>query len=407
MKIVYLKPRLPGLALHTAYEEMMMNPPEGYRFEVLNGKGRKERDSCKLTNINILEKARYATVVIHNSWLLTQIYSFGAPFIERVISDGVQGSYIDRTLYPVIACQHTLSEKTKCRWIVDAEHASALCSYGRIDLHRSWITKRLKSNFCKAIILWSHKARQNFNKVFGENFDEKIYVLPPTVKIRPFRRNEHEKIRLIHVGTWRNSYPERRVNFIVKGTRETLIIFKKLSEKYRSKIEMIVCSYVPLEWRRALSSYKNIIFINGPIPRENVFKLYAESDIFIMPCHSTPTLAFPEAMSCGLPIVTTRVWANEEFVIDGKTGFLINPPKNVKYEDQNETPLWYHPKFMNSLRTIDNRMIRDFFEAISILIEDDQLRRQMSKESRYRVEEGDLSIAKRNKVLKDILDKLY
>lgn len=57
-----------------------------------------------------------------------------------------------------------------------------------------------------------------------------------------------------------------------------------------------------------------------------LIQLYRESDVFVLPtladCYS---LVAMEAMSCGLPVVTTRLGGIPEIVADGETGFLLEP----------------------------------------------------------------------------------
>ena len=58
----------------------------------------------------------------------------------------------------------------------------------------------------------------------------------------------------------------------------------------------------------------------------DLIRLYQESDVFVLPtladCYS---LVAMEAMSCGLPVVTTRLGGIPEIVADGATGFLLEP----------------------------------------------------------------------------------
>jgi len=55
-----------------------------------------------------------------------------------------------------------------------------------------------------------------------------------------------------------------------------------------------------------------------------LIRLYQESDVFVLPtladCYS---LVAMEAMSCGLPVVTTRLGGIPEIVAEGETGFLL------------------------------------------------------------------------------------
>ena len=49
-------------------------------------------------------------------------------------------------------------------------------------------------------------------------------------------------------------------------------------------------------------------------------------DIFVVPSHQEGLcIAALEAMACGCPVISTRCGGPEEFVINGKTGFLVNP----------------------------------------------------------------------------------
>jgi glycosyltransferase involved in cell wall biosynthesis len=52
---------------------------------------------------------------------------------------------------------------------------------------------------------------------------------------------------------------------------------------------------------------------------------YQSADVFVLTSESEGMPAVTlEAMSCGLPIVTTNVPGNQEIVRDGENGFLIN-----------------------------------------------------------------------------------
>lgn len=54
--------------------------------------------------------------------------------------------------------------------------------------------------------------------------------------------------------------------------------------------------------------------------------LYRQSDLFVLPTRAECFgIALTEAMAMGLPVVTTRVAAAAEIVLEGQTGFLIEP----------------------------------------------------------------------------------
>lgn len=64
----------------------------------------------------------------------------------------------------------------------------------------------------------------------------------------------------------------------------------------------------------------------GRVSDDFLEKLYIDSDIFVLPSlHETFGIVLLEAMSFGLPIITTKVGAIPELVIDGKNGILVQP----------------------------------------------------------------------------------
>jgi glycosyltransferase involved in cell wall biosynthesis len=60
--------------------------------------------------------------------------------------------------------------------------------------------------------------------------------------------------------------------------------------------------------------------------RRDVANLMAASDVFVMSSlWEGFGLVFLEAMSCGIPVLATRVSAVPEVVVDGVTGVLVAP----------------------------------------------------------------------------------
>ncbi|MBI5352960.1 MAG: glycosyltransferase family 4 protein [Chloroflexi bacterium] len=92
--------------------------------------------------------------------------------------------------------------------------------------------------------------------------------------------------------------------------------------------------------------------------REELSKCYHQANLFLFPSrHEGMPNAVLEAMSSGLPVVATRIAGNEELVVDGVTGWLVNT------ED------------VDSLR-----------EGLRRLIVEEKMRMQMGQAARQRVE---------------------
>ena len=55
-------------------------------------------------------------------------------------------------------------------------------------------------------------------------------------------------------------------------------------------------------------------------------QVYQSAHVLFIPCYSDTTVCAIEACAFGVPTVTTRIHHGDEFVQEGATGYLINPP---------------------------------------------------------------------------------
>ena len=62
------------------------------------------------------------------------------------------------------------------------------------------------------------------------------------------------------------------------------------------------------------------------VPIETLRDKLRSLDLFVVPSHQEGLcISALEAMACGCPVVSTHCGGPEEFVLDGETGFLVNP----------------------------------------------------------------------------------
>ena len=155
---------------------------------------------------------------------------------------------------------------------------------------------------------------------------------------------------LVHVSNFR---PVKRATDVVE------IFGQLLKEGYGVKLFMIGDGpdRAPAEHlARELGIIDDVRFLGKQEPIEELLSI---ADIFLMPSGSeTFGLAALEAMACGVPVVATDIGGLPELIVDGETGYLC------------------------PLEDIDA-----FAAKTRILIEDEELREQMSRASRQRAVE--------------------
>ena len=71
---------------------------------------------------------------------------------------------------------------------------------------------------------------------------------------------------------------------------------------------------------------EHVVFLKVSVPNYEMPHLYSECDIYVQPSVMEPYgIAVLEAMSCGKPVIGTRVGGMLDTIVDGMTGFLVAP----------------------------------------------------------------------------------
>src|SRR5437879_8362090 len=98
------------------------------------------------------------------------------------------------------------------------------------------------------------------------------------------------------MATHRSSHLENLSNFYVKGTRDVLLLLKLLSRaspKLARKIAVVIRAWCPASYVAKLRALGvKIEMLEQPLARADALAYLASSDLALLPCHSTPTMAF-------------------------------------------------------------------------------------------------------------------
>lgn len=293
-------------------------------------------------------------------------------------------------------------------WVADCEHIAALTGYYDPGAVSHWLGRRLQEPSCKGFYCWSNKALENSKKVLGDGFPigKSHIVYPATSQAANSRqRNGFDgTFRICHMTTHRSSYLENISNFYVKGTRDVLLLLKLVSRDFprlTRKMKVMIRAWCPPSYIDKLKALGvKIETIEHPLARVDALSYLASSDLALMPCHSTPTMAFIEAMSRSVPVVTNDVWANAEYLLDGKTGFLVAPPEHVRYSDNCLTPLWYRPGFIQSLKaSVDTDYLKRHLRVLIYLLEDENLLLSLKNKTGENFPKSPFDVSQRNQEL--------
>lgn len=274
-------------------------------------------------------------------------------------------------------------------WVMDIEHAASFVGMRSLMLPpaKSKIEKMLSSKHCKKIMPHCIASEKSVLKFFNTSkFKDKIETVYPAIPAMNFKKKKSNKIRLLFVSRL----------FHEKGGKETLEAFDILRKKY-DNIELVMRCDVPQEYKQKYGNDR-IKFLEGKRPRSEIFELYKESDIFVMPTYGDSFgFALVEAMSFGLPVISTDVFAIPEIIEDGKNGFMVHSEQSWAGKDYLHNSYGRNPKKSPFPAS-------ELAQKLSFLIEDGKLLKSMSKNSKNMIANGKFSIKERNKKLKRIYE---
>jgi glycosyltransferase involved in cell wall biosynthesis len=193
-----------------------------------------------------------------------------------------------------------------------------------------------------ALIAVSQYTKKELTEFYNIS-EEKIHVIYNGVdiqKFKPLSRNKTELRRelglapsdrkmILFVGRLysRKGLPTllQAAQVVVKDFRNTQFVisgggFKQNEEKLRK-----LATQLGIE--------DNVSFV-GYFPDEKLPDLYAAADVFVLPAlYENFPFAILEAMSTGLPVVSTRVGGIPELIVDKHSGLLIEPYDHEQLAD--------------------------------------------------------------------------
>lgn len=265
----------------------------------------------------------------------------------------------------------------------------------------------LRSRYCRKVTCFSEATLKGLESTIGNRMDNviasKLEVMYPAVNPARFvqkRGKSDGPFRVLFVGN----------HFFDKGGRELYNAVKRLSQTYDIQLDLVTDA--PPHHRDAFVEFtrrNRDSFAKWHIPgmrrRQLMEDFFPEADVFVM-CSYMEIFGFVflEAMASGLPIIAARVNAQPEIVKEGVNGYLIDVPITPYEGDPPVRTVESSERYRNVMLSdsVFEPVVTQISDRLRGLIEDDKLRREMSKESLEMTTNGRFSIKTRNLQLKRI-----
>ena len=362
---------------HSLYHSFFNNPPEGVEYVKSEFVGINDRSYSTLGKI-------YKNAV--------KIFPFVSRFHQKfndILRKDSGSDLIHFTFH---------FGNTKKRCVVDYETGYSFINIKDKEnkLVKNRMIRKLNKKNLKYLMPIHKESLKSFKLLFGDKVKKPQEIVYPTIFIpEEFRKPIKRKNRIIFIST--SNILEDKI-FLIKGGLETLIAFEKLAQKY-PKWNFTILGKTPSTIKKDLP--KNVTLM-GLLPREEMWKMFNESKIFVQPCYQAPAMSFLEAMWFKLPIVTYNCWANDEYV-DEKNGILINPELPNNYIDEYNVPN-YPKDVLEKIKENSDTNSKKIEKAVEKLIKNNKLREKLGENGFNRVSIGKFSIDKKNEKLRKIYE---
>ncbi|MDR7415115.1 MAG: glycosyltransferase [Armatimonadota bacterium] len=173
----------------------------------------------------------------------------------------------------------------------------------------------------------------------GELVDRPVQVIPHGLRMRDAHRLGREEARrslglpdrvpvVLYVGRLLR----------IKGVHHLLGAFPRVLARFPDALLLVVGDGEESRNLRALAQRTGVgprIAFLGARPHEEVIRCMRAADVFVLPSLvESFGIVLLEAMSCGLPVVASRVMGIPYLVEDGQNGFLVSPQDEAALADR-------------------------------------------------------------------------
>jgi len=211
-------------------------------------------------------------------------------------------------------------------FIVDLDSPYALTGYNlkAMPLYRGLLERALGHPRCVEIRCMSKACRETVRALFGDRIHGKAQVHYPRLH-SPRRAGDGvptsgPHCRFLFVAT----------QFEIKGGAALLCAFRRVQEQVPTA-RLDIVSHVPAAYRDVITRCSGVTVHEATFTREAIRDLFLrQSDVLVHPTYvDSFSMVVLEALSEGVAVIATDVYAIREMMHDGVNGVLLQPPLSI------------------------------------------------------------------------------
>lgn len=181
-------------------------------------------------------------------------------------------------------------------------------------------------NAADKIIAVSNDSKKDIMKCYNVP-EDKIEVIYNGIDLNQYKKTG------VNVARKKYGIDGRYILFVGRISRQKGIIHLIDAVKYLPQdVKVVLCASSPdteeikIEMEEKVKLYPNIIWIDKMVTKEEIIELYSNAEVFVCPSIYEPFgIINLEAMACNTPVVASATGGIKEVVVDGETGFLVEP----------------------------------------------------------------------------------
>ncbi|ABC29205.1 Glycosyltransferase [Hahella chejuensis KCTC 2396] len=258
------------------------------------------------------------------------------------------------------------------KFIVDLDNPYSLTGYNirAFNLYKYILKIVLLSGRCLQIRCMSHACLENLRLTLGEKVAAKAVVTYPYMPVVRksediFASDERKIIKFLYIST----------QFDIKGGRALVNAFLN-AYKDNPNITLEMITHLPEQYRAAVASCPGISLHPAEFSRQEIAERFmSHCDVLIHPTYvDSFGMVVLEAMSYGMALIATDVYAISEMVRDEKNGILLEPPVSIwnKY-----LPSYYYyklGKIKSLIEKADDTLFSHSLEKAILYVAEDKER---------------------------------